>query len=214
MITFKEYLITEATGEQEKAADVNVLSNDAKNILKTGVKRLLRLDHPQKGETDESHAKRTVDAFDMIEAMEVMRKFFEDTKDLVGTKMRKGDETFDYRKDVKDAIQEYYLKGSTEVEGALNRRKYRALVMLLLDPMVDMFKGVSHEEALKHYDQVIDNTIRYINNSDVVTSADDAFVQRRLIQKEVQKANQVRKAVKGIMALRNKSKKKKSKKKG
>lgn len=214
MITFKQFLITEATEtaeKQEKKVTRQEIMNDAKRVLKTGVNRLLRLDHPQRGEDEERHAGRTVDAFDMLEAMEVMRKMFEDTKDLVGKKMRQGDTGFNYRADIKEAIREYYLSGSSEKEGALNRRKYRALVMLLLEPMVDLFKGVPHEEALKLYDGVIDDTIRFIKNSDVVTSADDAFVQRRMIQKEVQKANQVRKAVDGIMALRNKSKKKRKK---
>jgi len=205
MITFKEFLITEANGEMDNTAGVQELSNDAKNVLKTGVNRLLRLDHPQQGEAPEQHAGRTVDAFDMIEAMEVMRKFFEDTEELSGVKMRRGDEDFDYRQDIKDAIKEYYLQGSSDKEGALNRRKYRALVMLLLEPMVDVFKGVPHEQALEMYNDVIDNVIQYIKTSDIVTHADDAFVQRRLIQKEVERRNQVSKAVDGIMALRKKA---------
>jgi len=215
MTTFKEYLIAEADTdtEQEASASASQVTNEMRKILRQGVNRLLKLDHPQKGEDVESHGKRTVDAYDMIESMEVLRKFFEDTKDMVGVAMRKGDKTFDYVDDIKEAVNEYYLRGASEKEGALNRRKYRALVMLLLEPMIDLFKDVSHEDALEMYDHVLDQTIRFIKNSDVVTSADDAFVQRRLIQKEVQRRNRVAKAVDGIMRLRKKAAKRKKKKK-
>lgn len=207
MVTFKEFLINEADMDQEEASTANAsqLSNEARNLLKTGVRRLLRLDHPQQGETEKSHAGRTADAFDILEALEVIRKFFEDTEDMMGKKFRKGDEGFDYVSEIKKDIEEFYLSGATEKEGALNRRKYRVLVNLLLDPIVDLFRDVPHEEALKLYDGVIDNTIRYVKNSDVVANADDAFVTRRLIQKEVQRRNRVTKTVDGIHALRQKA---------
>ena len=217
MKTFKEYLIAEATEDdtsQEEASIANASKtvNDMRKILRQGVNRLLKLDHPQQGEDLDRHASRTVDAYDMLESMEVLRKFFEETKDLVGVKMRRGDTTFDYVDDIKLALQSYYLKGATEKAGALSRRKYRALVMLLLDPIVDLFKKISHDDALAMYDNVIDQTIRFIKNSDIVTSADDAFVQRRLIAKEVQRRNRVAKAVVGIIKLRKKAKGKKKRK--
>ena len=77
MKTFKEYLIAEAAEDdtnQEEASIANASKtiNDMRKILRQGVNRLLKLDHPQKGEDVERHASRTVDAYDMLEAMEVL----------------------------------------------------------------------------------------------------------------------------------------------
>lgn len=206
MITLTQFLLNEqnedASDKPSDAVNASQLAKDAQHVLKTGVTRLLKMDHPQKGETDEQHAKRSVDAFDIMEAIEVLRKFFEDTKDAVGTKMRRGDADFDYLREIRNMVNEYYLQGSTEKEGALQRRKYRAMVQVLIEPMLDLFKGVPHQKALDVYDSVLDSVIRYVKNSDVITHADDAFVQRRLIQKEVQRNNKVTRTVDGIMALR------------
>lgn len=212
MFTFKQFLLTEDNNDEADNQSVNAskLSKDAQKVLKTGVSRLLKMDHPQKGETEEQHSKRAVDAYDLIEAVEVVRKFFEDTKDAVGVKMRHGDKDFDYLKEIRNMVDEYYLQGETDKEGALNRRKYRAMVQVLIQPMLDLFRGVSHEKALDVYDDVLDSVVRFVKNSDVVSSADDAFVQRRMIQKEVQRSNKVSRAVDGIMALRR-GKKRKSK---
>lgn len=213
MITFSQFLLNEqddSNVQQNTDVDVSKVVRKARDVVKTGVNRLLKMDHPQKGESDEQHAKRSVDAYDIIEAMEVLRKFFGDTEDAVGMKARQGDKEFNYLKEIRDMVDEYYLRGDTEVKGALNRRKYRAMIQVLVNPMLDLFRFMTHEEALKNYNDVLDGVIQYVKNSDVVASADDAFVQRRLIQKEVQRSNKVARAVDGIMALRNKKRKKKS----
>lgn len=198
MITFKEYLINEADDEQEHAAAANPseLVNKARNVIKTGVQRLLRLNHPEGRDPS-----REVDAFDIIEALEVVRKMLEDTDGMSDTE--------GYIEEVKKDIAEFYLSGATEKESALNRRKYRYLVSVLLDPLVEIFEGVTHEEMLGMYNKVVDDAIRFVKNSDVVTSADDAFVTRRLIAKEVQRRNRVTKTVDGIDALRKKAAEKK-----
>lgn len=212
MQTFKEYLITEAT-------------DDPRAVVKRGLEKMMRMDAPASDSKEdmEKHAKdrRVVDSFDMIEALEVVRKMFDEAKKTYTQKVqtdrgevdtskghRRGEKTFDFLKDVKGAIESYYMAGRTEVEGTLKKRKYRALVMLVLNPLVNTFKDKSPEEVFNTYNDVIDNMIKFVKDSEIVPTADDAFVARKAVQREVRQAQNVKKAVDGIMKLRKKSQKK------
>ncbi len=101
------------------------------------------------------------------------------------------------------------MTGGDDKEGMLKRRKYRALLMLVLDPLVDLFKGREPQEVFDGYNGVIDDAINHIHRSDIVSHPDDAFVARKQIAREVRKAADVRKAVAGVMKLRRGKKGKK-----
>lgn len=215
MFTFKDHLIMEAT-------------MDPKQVLNRGLDKMLKMDAPMPDDKDgEKYAKgdkRVLDMFDIVEALEVVRKMFEDAEKTFKTTVetgrgdvdlskghRQGEKQMNILRDVKDAVQSYFMAGKSEKEGLLNRRRYRALVTLVLDPLVNTFKGKEPEEIFKTYNSVIDNAIKYVHDSDIVSHPDDAYVARQQIAREVKKAADVRKAVDGIMKLRQKAKKKSKK---
>lgn len=180
-----------------------------------GIDRLLRLDFPLgNSEKDlEFHEKRTVNAFEMVDALEVMRNFFKDTRDMLGKPIYRGERDFDFIHDIKEYITSYFLVGEDANQSIRRRAKNRSMVVLLLNPIVDIFQYKSHEETLNEYDNIINVTIDSIVNNNVTATADDAFVIRRVIQKEIEKRNRIQAAVDGIMRLRRRKKRRKKKKK-
>ena len=180
-----------------------------------GIDRLLRLDFPPSdSEKDiEIHDQRTVDALEMIDALETTRTFFKDSHDMLGKPIYRGEREFDFIHDIKKYINAYFLVGEDAKQSALLRRKNRSMVVLLLNPVVDIFQHKTHEDTLEEYNNIIDGAIEIIVNNDITASADDAFVIRRVIQKEIEKRNHVQAAIDGIMRLRRRKKRRKKKKK-
>ena len=177
-----------------------------------GINWLLRLDFPS--DTSEiglkRHAGKTVDALEMIDALEVLRIMFDETRRVEGP-MYRGEKEFDFVHDLKQAVDAYFLVGEDEKASALRRRKYRSLVALLLNPLIDGFQNLSHEEALNAYQSIIDGAISEITECDHDSAADDAFVVQHLIAKEVARRNRVQTQVDGIMRLRRRKRRRKNK---
>jgi hypothetical protein len=174
---------------------------------------LLRLDYTSDISEHglKQHYGRTVDAFEMIDALEILRVLFEDTRRCVGAPMYRGEKEFDFIHDLKLAVNDHFLVGEDDKDSALRRRKNRSLVVLMLNPIIDQFQNSSHEEALESYNEVIDDAISQIFECDSNPSVDDALIVRRMIQKEVARRNRVQEAVDGIMRLRRRKRRKKKK---
>ena len=180
-----------------------------------GIDQLLRLDCPlSDSEIDlKRHESSTVDAFEMINALEAMRTFFEDSADMIGKPMYRGERDFDFIHDIKKYVEAVFLVGEDDKQSALLRRKNRSMVVLMLNPLVDLFQHVSHEETLERYDEVVNKAIQQIVDNERDATPDDAFVVRSVIRKEVTRRNKIQAAVDGIMRLRRRKKKRKAKKK-
>ena len=187
-------------------------------VVTKGIDQLLRLDFPVGTELDiKHHTSRTVDSLEMIDALKTIRHFFEDTRGMLvdgkSIPMYRGESEFDFIHDIKLAIKGFFLVGENDKHSALRRRKYRSMVFLMLNPLVDLFQRSTHEEMLAQYGETVDLAITHILDSNITASADDAFVVRHVIQKEVAKRNKIQAAVDGIMRLRRRKKRRKSKKK-
>ena len=200
-MTFKEFLIEDANPEAQ----------NVRTILRTGINKMLRMSSLQ-GKTDkerEASARKVLDAFDIIEALEIVRDAFKDTEDMVKAKARKGKD-FDFIKDVKKTVQEFFMKTShmDEKDKALARRRYGALYHLVLEPLIDTFKGYSHEDALNSVDHTIKSAINYVKSSDVLADAEDALKIGREVRREIAKKQNVRNIAQAIAKMRVKKKKK------
>lgn len=177
-----------------------------------GINWLLRLDYPS--DTSElglnRHYGKTVDALEMIDALEVLRTMFNETSTVVGP-MYRGEKEFDFIHDLKQAVEGYFFVGEDQKDGALRKRKYRSIVALLLNPLIDEFQNVSHQDALMAYNDVINDAISEIVDNDHDSSPDDAFVVQHLIAKEVARRQRVQATVDGIMRLRRRKRQRKKK---
>lgn len=187
-------------------------------VMTRGIDQLLRLDFPVGTDLDiRHHTDRTVDALEMVDALKTIRHFFEDTRGMLvdgkSIPMYRGESEFDFIHDIKLAIKGFFLVGEDDKQSALRRRKYRSMVFLMLNPLVDLFQRSTHEEMLAQYGETVDLAIAHILDSNINATADDAFVVRHIIQKEVAKRNKIQATVDGIMRLRRRKKRRKSKKK-
>lgn len=181
------------------------------SAVTVGIDRLLRLDYPKSNsEYDlKQHEGTTVNALDMIEALKVMHHLFEDTREMIGNPMYRGEPEFDFIHDIKQAVEHYFLVGDDSKQSALRRRKNRSMVFLMLNPLVDFFQYTTHEEMLEQYNDIVDEAIQYIFDNNKQPSADDAFVIRHMISKDVAKRNKIQGIVDGIMRLRRRQTKRK-----
>jgi len=183
-----------------------------------GIDWLLRLDYPS-GTSElelKRHSGKTNDALEMIDALEILRVLFSDTRRCISidgkpTAIYRGEKQFDFIHDLKQAIEGQFFAGDDQKSSALLRRKNRSMVVLMLNPIVDLFLRSTHEEALEACDQVIDKAIDRIINCEHDATPDDAFVVQHLIAREVARRNKIQATVDGIMRLRRRKRRRKKK---
>ena len=185
-------------------------------IVDRGIRWLLQLDYaPNINELElNRHYGKTVDAFEIIEALEVLRALFKETArpsdevarlgeiSMIGSAMYRGEKDFDFIHDIKKSIKLMYLEGDTLKESALLNRKNRRLVTFLLNPIIDSFYDKTHEEALKLYDLVIDEVLDFIHEHETSVNEIDSMVVQKTITKVLERKNNVQHVVDGIMRLR------------
>ena len=181
-------------------------------VVSRGINWLLRLDYAS--DTSElglnRHYGKTVDALEILDALEVLRTMFDETRTVKGP-MYRGEKEFDFVYDLKQAVENHFLAGEDQKEGALRKRKYRSLVALLLNPIIDQFQTTSHEDALNAYDAAIDGAIEEVIGCEHNATADDAFVVQHVIANEVTRRNKIQASVDGIMRLRRRKRRRKNK---
>jgi len=247
--TFKQYLVESAVD------DTNPKAHNVSSILRQGIRRMQRLMHlPSDAKKRKFAMKRIIDDFDLLEALDMVRHFFHETEDMVGKPLQRAEDAkgkklrnqpteFNFIKDVKAALKDYYFHFNEPIPRAqglgyygetlpgshastskraedymadaeskkLNKIKYKRLYDQVLEPIVDMFKDYSHQDALISIDHVIDNAKKYVINSDVLGSEDDARVARKQIEQDVKRRRnkrRVRRDAEAIAKLRRKSLKK------
>lgn len=181
-------------------------------VVSRGIDWLLRLDYPS-GTSEleiKRHSGKTNDALEMIDSLEILRVLFSDIRRCIHP-IYKGEKEFDFIHDLKQAIEGQFFYGDDQKSSALLRRKNRSMVVLLLNPIVELFLRSTHEEALNGYDQVIDKAIERIIDCEHDATPDDAFVVQHLIAREVARRNKIQSVVDGIMCLRRRKRRRKKK---
>lgn len=143
-------------------------------IVSDGIRKFVRLTALA---SDPNQSKWVRDELDLTEALEVTIYFFHETKAMIDKKMYKG-QNFDFVEDVKRNVEEYLLSGREKEDVALSRRKNLAMYHLIVEPVIDLFKGMEHEKVLKIVDGVIENVLKELNTVDVKSHFDDALVAR------------------------------------
>jgi hypothetical protein len=121
------------------------------------------------------YTRRIRDEFDLLDALEVVRNYFHETKSMVGLKMYKA-QPFDVIEDVKRATEEHFLSGREAKDAALARGKNLTMYHLAIVPIIEMFKGVNHEVILKNIDNVLTQVKDQLHTLEIRSHIDDALV--------------------------------------
>ena len=233
--TFKQHM-----NENESTLDTNPKAPYIEIVVANGIRKMQRMmylspeiipdfQNDSKNPEDQSRQRRAgriidkhIDDFDMLEALDMIEHYFEETESMMNKPMRRAEDskgkalpksqqptTFDFIRDVKEALKSYYVdNNSDEMKRRLNERKYKHLFDQVLLPIVDMFKDYSHQDALFNIGHVIKSAKDYIIHSDILSSADDATVAKAQIASTVRRRrnkHRIRKDAEAIMKLRNKS---------
>ena len=200
--------------------------------VQTGIDRILRLDylddegkqHHEKCTDDlcadkcelafmiRNHEKRTVDVFELFDALEVVRLLVKSTSGETGPTYQ-NEIAFDFIHDFKKGLSAYFLEGVDQKETGRLTRKNQMMYHMVLAPIVHVLFSKTHEEAINDIDEIIDNLIEYIYEHDIDSSKQDVLVVRHLISKEVAERLKVAEQVDGIMRARNRKKKRRRRKK-
>ena len=202
--TFKEYLIEGAKS-----------GSSVPDKLKNGVNKLLNAD---------------IDAFDIIEALIITQTAFEEYKeeskdiaknnnvDPESSKYKKGDPVKELLNDVKADVQEvltqYFKVAKDETRKMTPTQLSRIVYMTLVEGVINSFKDSKDVKSiLAGFPKVINEVLRYIKDSDVeIANAEDAYVKRNVIIRDISANKKVRGQAKEISILRDKAQKKADKK--
>lgn len=154
-----------------------------------GIRKFVRLTALR---SDPNQIKWVRDELDLTEALEVTNYFFHETKAMLDKKMYKG-QVFDFVEDVKRNVEEYLLSGREKEDVALSRKKNLAMYHLIVEPVIDLFKGIEHKQVLKVVDSVIEHVIHELYTVEVNSHFDDAIVARAQVAQMIHERSARRK---------------------
>jgi hypothetical protein len=112
---------------------------------------------------------------DLVEAIKVLQIYFDETKRMIGKKMYRG-QPFDVVEDVKRAMEEYFLTGRNEHESVVARSRNLNMYYLVIVPIIEMFKVLSHDDMIKELDETLAAIKEVIMAMDLPTHYDDGIV--------------------------------------
>lgn len=153
------------------------------------------------------YTKRIRDEFDLLEAVDVVGDYIHETARMVGLKIYRGQE-FDVIEDVKRATEEHFLTGREFKDTALMRGRNLTMYHLAVVPMIEMFKGMKHEDILENVDDALEKVRKLICSMDLVTHYDDALVTLAQVSTMIKERENARKLE---LAKRRRGKHKKKK---
>ena len=155
---------------------------------------------------DPQYSKRIRDELDLIDALEVIRFYVQDTKNMVGKKMYQK-QPFDVVEDIKRATEEHFLTGREARDTALARFKNLMMYHLVLVPIIETFKDVEHKPVLKEADKMLDDIGELLTVMNVPSHRDDAIVALAQVGEMIKERENARK-VELARRRRKKSRKK------
>jgi hypothetical protein len=174
-----------------------------------------------KAETEVTE-KTGVDAFDIINAFEILEKHFDEAKKTATEKVqtdrgevdtskghRRGEKEFNVTKDVIGAVESFFMGGPSDKDAAGNKRKYRLFVTMVLKPFIRSFDGMSHEEVFRTYKGAIDDMINFTRMHDENVSPDDAKMAMRSLKNLARNENKIQSIAQKIAKMRKSKKSKK-----
>jgi len=132
------------------------------------------------------------DELDVIFFLGIVKDKFRQTLPMMGKTKYKGTTEFDFIRDVKEEIEEVLFGGREKRDQLLNKKRYLMMYHLVIEPIIDLFQGLSHQEAVIHADTIIDAVIERIKDCDAVASYDDALVCREIVRKQIEVREEAR----------------------
>jgi hypothetical protein len=133
------------------------------------------------------------DEYDLAEALDVARIKFHETERMMGKKMYKG-QAFDPIEDVKREMEEFLFTARQQNENLLMKKKNLVMYHLVVEPVIDLFKGKEHKQMLEEIDDVVKQVIDLLYTMPVHTHYDDALVAREQVRQMVREREERRKA--------------------
>ena len=125
------------------------------------------------------------DEMDFVEALDTIVIFLEATRGMIG-KQKYQRRKYNPLQEVKLDLQEMYLRAKEPVDSALKRKKHAVLYYYVLEPVVDMMQGMSHEEALNSVQAIVERAKDLIMNHNVKQDLQDALVMKEIVRHELQ----------------------------
>lgn len=130
---------------------------------------------------------------DLIAALQSIKTAFNDTTRMIGKRKYQGRE-FDPINEVKKDLMVYLLTGLSETEDAGQRRRFKPMYYLVVEPTIDLFAIYSdHQTMLQHIDCVIDDMIALVQTSVEYGTYDDALIAQEQVRVIIHQREAIRK---------------------
>lgn len=131
------------------------------------------------------------DEYDLVSMVRSVKDKFKDTARMMG-KQKYRNVDFDFIQDVKEEMAEWLLNGKDAKSIALQRKKHLVTYHLIIEPLINMFDGMSHQDVLYQVDGVINEIEQLIMSHNVDGNYDDALVARAQVKQMIEKREALR----------------------
>jgi len=173
------------------------------NTIREGVRRFIRLTGLIHDPSELVWQKWFTDEGDAKAALESVSTAMKATYTMVGARKYQGQD-FDAVREVTKDLNVFLTLGKDDSESALLRKRYLPLLLLVIEPTIQLFSKFTHTEMITLADEITQGVAELIDNTDAYGTYDDALVTQHQVKMLVNAREEARKAE--VAAKRSKRK--------
>lgn len=110
---------------------------------------------------------------------------------------------YDPPREVSKDMHTFLLSGETDGEIATLRKRNLPMMLLVIEPVIQLFYKFDHEQMIAVADQLVGDVMTMIDESDAYGTYDDALVARAQVQQLIRQRDELRKAATEVKRKRS-----------
>lgn len=161
--------------------------------VREGVRKFIRLTGLIHDPSELVWMKWFTDEGDAKAALESVATAMKATHTMVGKRKYQGQD-FDAVREVTKDLNVFLTLGMDDSESALLRKRNLPLLLLVVEPTIQLFKKFSHTEMIELADEITQGVASLIDTSDAYGTYDDALVAQHQVKAIIHAREEARKA--------------------
>lgn len=133
------------------------------------------------------------DEGDLKAALRSVAESMKATAHMIGKRKYQGVD-YDAPREVTKDMHTFLLSGETDGEVATLRKRNLPMMILVIEPVIQLFYKFDHEQMIAVADELVGDVMTMIDESDAYSTYDDAIVARAQVQQLIRQRDDARKA--------------------
>lgn len=162
-------------------------------VVRDGIRKFIRLTGLIHDPNPLVWNKWFTDEGDLKAALRSIADAMKATHTMVGKRKYQGVD-FDAPREVTKDMNTFLLSGENDGEVALQRKRHMPMMILVIEPVIQLFYKFDHETMIAVADELIGDVIKMVDESTDYGTYDDAMVAQAQVQALVRQRDEARKA--------------------